>query len=196
MRLKHEIFIPNLQQTLGTFARIPRKLQLVKGLGYVVGSSWKDPWVYIWIGLRNSNGVHFSRQKMVSNKKWFSWFWRGTSFRNPFQGESLHTLPKTNSKSPLKMDSWKTILSFWGRTYIFQGFLLSVLGSESGSFPSRPEQLGGSSQFHWEKTENTTVDDVDGSNIRLTTSWSGEATSVYRVFSAHIRWLAGFLKNQ
>ena len=51
------------------------------------------------------------------------------------------------------------------------------------TFPSRPEQLGGSSQFHWEKTENTTVDDVDGSNIRLTfTSWSGEATSVYRCF--------------
>ena len=28
----------------------------------------------------------------------------------------IYTLPETNSKSTLKIDGWKTILSFWGKT--------------------------------------------------------------------------------
>ena len=36
------------------------------------------------------------------------------------------TLPETNS-SPLKMDGWNTIISYWGPAY-FQGLLLLVSG--------------------------------------------------------------------
>ena len=37
------------------------------------------------------------------------------------------TLPETNS-SHLKMDGWKTILSFWGKKAYFQGLCLLVSG--------------------------------------------------------------------
>ena len=40
------------------------------------------------------------------------------------------TLPETNMTSPLKMDGWKTILSYWVSAY-FQGRLLLLLVSGS-----------------------------------------------------------------
>ena len=40
------------------------------------------------------------------------------------------TLPETNSKSPLKMDGWNTIVSFWDDLF-FLGAML-VLGSVTG----------------------------------------------------------------
>ena len=46
----------------------------------------------------------------------------------------FYTLPETDS-SPLKMDGWKMILTFWGPSY-FQGLLLLALGS--GYFLSIP----------------------------------------------------------
>ena len=51
-----------------------------------------------------------------------------------------HTLPKTNS-SPLQMDGWNTILSYWVSAY-FQGLLLLVSGRVSiGSLGMTPNGL-------------------------------------------------------
>ena len=46
----------------------------------------------------------------------------------PQSATVMVTLPETNS-SPLKMDGWNTILSYWGPTAYFQWRLLLVSGS-------------------------------------------------------------------
>ena len=50
----------------------------------------------------------------------------------------LPTLPETNS-SPLKMDGWNTIVSFWGPAY-FQGLWLLVSGRQKTGPPKKTEE--------------------------------------------------------
>lgn len=138
----------------------------------------------IWIGFCNCNGAHFPRQKWSLTK----------SDSLDSEEESLYILPNTNSKSPKKMDGWKTILSFSGRTYIFQVLLLSVLGSESRCC-SLLFQVDPNS---WEEVRSFTEKKQKTlQSMMLMVQTSGRSYQCLQVFFCTYQVvIAGFLKNQ
>ena len=86
--------------------------------------------LYVLQHVEINTQMTYDHQKQISPNidKFFCSRGKNRLLRESF---GSNTLPKTNS-SPLKMDGWKTILSFWGNAY-FKGDIPSFPGDFSGS---------------------------------------------------------------
>ncbi len=87
----------------------------------------------------------------------------------------FHTLPETKTSSPLKMDGWNTILSYWGPRPIFRG-KLTVSFREGNISDSVSQQLFSGTSVHQESPGST-----PGSETQRFWSWEIACTWLEKV---------------